>query len=220
MLEIPGAPFIDKARLIGGCLRLPLRVDAGRLQQEVAALPAELWGTTGGRVGVHRPAEALFLRGHAPAEGDKPIEERPPLALLPYVRSIIEVLIPARPLRCLLARLPGGASIAPHVDRAPYFAQTIRIHVPVVTHERVFMVAAYRTYTMRAGEVWALNNSGPHAVWNADPDAPRTHLICDFLPDAALLQLLAAGEGALGRVDAAVDRHFAFPAHQVAHADA
>jgi hypothetical protein len=177
MLDIPGAAVLDKLALIGGCLRLPLAVDAERLRAEVEALPASVWGTTGGRVGVHSKAEAAFLRGYAPAEGDKPIADRELLASLPYARSLIEALIPATPLRCLLARLPPGVSIAPHIDRAPYFSKSIRIHVPVVTHELAWMVAGSLCYLMRPGEVWALNNSGPHAVWNADAKLARTHLI-------------------------------------------
>jgi hypothetical protein len=129
MLELPGQPRLNKADLIGGCVRLPVRLDAARLAAEVEALPGSFWGTTGGRVGVHRAAEGVFLRGHAPAEGNLPIEDRPALAHLPYIRQIIQADIPAPPMRCLLARLPGGARVAVHVDRAPYFAQTIRLHV-------------------------------------------------------------------------------------------
>jgi hypothetical protein len=209
MLDLPGHPVIDKTTLVGGCLRLPVRFDVQRLAAEVAALPAGSWGSTGGRVGVHRNAEALFLRGHAPAQGALPIEDREPLALLPYAREIIQQLIPAPPQRCLLARLPGGVSIDPHIDRAPYFAKTLRLHFPIESHEQVHMIAGELTYQMRPGEVWVLNNSSPHAVWNADPDRSRTHMICDFLPTPALLALLARGERNLGRHDDAVARHFA-----------
>lgn len=208
MLDLPGQPVIDKTVLVGGCLRLPLRIDAQRLAAEIAALPLSLWGTRGGRVGVHRDAEALFLRGHAPAQGALPIEDREPLALLPYVREIIEKLIPAPAQRCLLARLPGGVSVAPHIDRAPYFAKTLRLHFPVQTHERAWMMAGTLCYLMKPGEVWVLNNSSPHAVWNADPELSRTHMICDFLPTPALLQLLAAGDRTLGQRVESVERHF------------
>jgi hypothetical protein len=57
-----------------------------------------------------------------------------------------------------------------------------------------------------------LNNSSPHAVWNADPERARTHMICDFLPSPELLQIMAAGDRNLGRYNEAVDRHFAKPA--------
>lgn len=209
MLDLPGQPVIDKTALVGGCLRLPLRIDAERLAGEIASLPASLWGSRGGRVGVHNEAEAVFLRGHAPAQGALPIEDREPLALLPYVREIIQQLIPAQAQRCLIARLPGGASIAPHIDRAPYFAKTLRLHFPIESHDQAWMVAGSLCYLMTPGEIWALNNSASHAVWNADPHLPRTHMICDFLPTPALLQLLTQGDRTLGQRVESVERHFA-----------
>jgi hypothetical protein len=207
MLDIPDRPMLDKDALIGGCLRLPLDVDGERLRAEVEALPGSFWGSRGGRVGVHRPAEAVFLRGYAPAEGDQPVEDRPALQHLPYVRQIITRLIPAPPLRCLLARLPAGSVIGPHIDRAPYFYKTLRLHVPVETHEQAWMLAAGHVYRMRPGEVWVLNNSSVHGVWNAHATAARTHMICDFLPTPELLALLARGDRGLGREDAGVLAH-------------
>lgn len=199
MIDLADHPVIDKAALLGGCVRLPLAVDAGALQAEVAALPAELWGTTGGRVGVHSAAEALFLRGYAPAEGPKPIEDRPPLKLLPTIRALIEQRIPAPPLRALLAKLPAGATIPVHVDHPPYFQRTLRVHVPIVTNDQVAMLSAGRAYAMKPGEVWVLNNSTYHGVWNRHSSEARIHLICDFLPTPELLALIAAGERDLGR---------------------
>ena len=204
MLALPDHPLLDKIDLIGGCARLPLRCDSERLRAEIAAMPASLWGTRGGRVGVHNPAQAVFLRGHAPAEGNLPIEDRDALAHVPYARRIMTELIPAPPLRCLLALLPGGAVIAPHIDQADYFSKTIRIHVPVTTHARSWMYCGGRSYRMAAGEIWALNNSTTHGVWNADPDTARLHMICDFLPTPELLNLLARADRDLGVSEDAV----------------
>ena len=204
MLTLPGHPLLDKTALIGGCARLPVLVDAERLQREVAAIPADMWLSRGGRVGVHNPAQAIFLRGHAPAEGNLPVEDREALRHVPYVREFMTLLIAAPPLRCLLARLPGGAVIAAHTDQAEYFSKTIRIHVPVTTHAAAWMYCAERSYRMQPGEAWALNNSTVHGVWNADPERSRTHLICDFLTSPTLLDLLARAERDLGAVEAAV----------------
>ena len=151
MLDLPGHPTLDKLGLIGACSRLPVRVDAERLQAEVAALPESSWAGTGGRVGVHRAAQAIFLRGFAPAEGEKPIEDREPLGALPYVRELITKLIPAPAQRCLLARLPAAARITGHIDLAPYFAKTIRIHVPVVTNADAWMYCAGLSFRMQPG---------------------------------------------------------------------
>jgi len=209
MFDLPAQPVLDKQKLIGGCLRLPLSVNADRFAAEVAALGDAVWGDTGGRVGVHSAAEAVFLRGHAPAAGDLPIEDRPVLDRLPYAREVMGML-GAPPLRCLLARLPGGRSIAAHVDRAPYFSKSVRIHVPVTTHERSIMFCNGLSYVMRAGEVWALNNSTHHGVWNADPDRERTHMICDFLLSAELQRLLAEGDRGLGVQDAGVSEQLVY----------
>src|SRR5258706_11130749 len=142
MLDLPGLPVLDKARLVGGCLRLPLTIDAPRLRQEVESLPFALWQGTGGRVGVYQVAQAIFLRGYAPAEGPKPIEERPPLALLPYAKSIILDLIGGSPLRCLLAQLPPDAVVDPHIANAPYFSKSLRVHVPVIITAHAWMYCA------------------------------------------------------------------------------
>ena len=191
-----------------------MHIDAERLIAEVQSLPTSLWGTTGGRVGVHRAADGIFLRGFAPADGNLPIEDRPALGYLPYVAEIIHAKIPAPAQRCLLARLPGGAFIAPHIDRAPYFSQTIRLHMAVITHEQAFMYCAGFSYRMQAGEVWALNNCAMHGVLNADESRARTHLICDFLPTPELLQMLAAGDRGLGEVRQDVESRLTQPARQ------
>lgn len=213
MLDLPDHPVLDKERLIGRCARLRLRFDAARLQGEIDRLPDGYWGGGGGRTGVHRQADAIFLRGFAPAVGDKPIEDRPALAFLPYARELIYDTLGAPPFRCLLARLPAGGFVAPHIDVPPYFAKTIRIHFPVVTHAEAFMYSGGLVYTMQAGEIWALNNSATHAVWNAHATAARTHMICDFPATPALLEHLAGAERELGRRDAAMEQRLqALPA--------
>jgi hypothetical protein len=198
MLDLPLHPIIDKDALVGGCVRLHLATDARRLHDEFASLSASMWGTTDGRIGVHSAADALFLRGYAPAEGERPIEERPALGRLPYIRSVLHELIPAPPLRALLARLPAGTTIAPHKDGLPYFSKTLRIHVPVETNDQVRMLCAGCAYQMRPGEIWVLNNSADHGVWNRHPSLSRTHLICDFLPTPELVALVREGDRNLG----------------------
>lgn len=214
MLDLPGHPVLDKQSLVGACLRLPLTVDVRRLAGEIAALPPDVWTGTGGRIGVHMAAKAVFLRGYAPAEGAKPIEDRPVLDSLPYARRLIEELIGGQPQRCLLARLPGGADVALHIDQAPYFSKTLRVHVPVETHAQAWMYCGGLSYCMKPGEAWVLNNSAVHGVWNADPARARTHLICDFLPGQGLLALLAAGEPNLGRVEPGVEQHLVAVTHR------
>ena len=212
MLSLPDHPVLDKIALIGGCARLPIGFDVERALAEVAALPDGHWGQRGGRVGVHNPAQAIFLRGHAPAEGELPVEDREVLGLLPTLREVIERIVPAAPMRCLLALLPAGAVIAPHIDQADYFSKTLRLHFPLTSNEHVWMYSIDRCYRMRPGEIWALNNSARHGVVNADASASRLHMICDFLASPELLDLLARADRGLGEPNAEIERQlFAAP---------
>ena len=131
--DLPDQPLIDKHALVGGCVRLPLSIDAERLAAEVDGPAAsDVWDIRGGSNAIPSrasigAAETVFLRGHTPAEGDMPIEDRPPLDELPYIRQLIEREIGTRPQRCLLARLPAGASvIAAHRPGAVFFQDTAR----------------------------------------------------------------------------------------------
>jgi hypothetical protein len=205
MFTAPDEP--DKTALIGACARLPLRVDAARLRAEVEALPDSMWETRGGRLGPHDAARAIFLRGYAPAEGrHKPVEDREAFAQVAYAREIITKLLPAPAQRCLLARLPAGAIVPVHSDNGPYFRKTIRIHVPVTSHPLAWMYCDGRVFHMLPAEVWALNNSARHAVWNADENLSRTHMICDYLPTPALFDLLARAERDLGVFNGDVEK--------------
>lgn len=199
MWSLPGHPLLDKGALIGECVRLRLHVDAAALLAELQSLPDEPFGGTSGRIGVHGAAQALFLRGHAPAEGPLPIDDREILAHLPRMQALIGRELPGQPQRCLIASLPAGVRVPLHIDQAPYFDQTIRLHIPLESNERAFMVAGESSYVMRVGEVWALNNSALHGVWNADARRTRVHLICDRTPDEALLAALRSAERGLGR---------------------
>lgn len=206
MLDVPGYPVLDKGALIGGCSRLPLSIDAARLRAEVEQLPGHYWSQ---RVGRHQAAQVAYLRGAAPAAGDQPVEDNPVLHDLPYARQLVHATLDAKPLRALLARLPAGGAIVPHKDQGPYFAKTIRLHVPVVTTAAVWTYCRGESYRMAAGELWALNNTAVHGVWNGHATAARIHLICDFLPTPSLLALLSRGERTLGQHEPAVEQALA-----------
>lgn len=203
MLDIPGYQVLDKRQLIGACLRLPMAVDAPRLRAEVEALPEAAWTQ---RVGRHQAAQVVYLRGHAPAAGELPVEDRPPLQSMPYAASLLHQTFGAPPMRALLARLPAGGTIVPHKDQGPYFAKTVRVHVPVVTNPAVWTYCEGRSYRMAAGEAWVLNNVAVHGVWNGHATDARIHLICDFLPTPALLGVLGSGDRSLGTVEPEVEQ--------------
>jgi len=198
-------PDIDKRALIGTCRRLPISVDAERANEEIADLSDDLWGSAG-RVAAQRFTEAIYLRGYAPAEGERPIGDRPVLSHLPYCRKLVKETIPGPAMRCLIARLPPGKLIPEHTDNGAYFRKTVRIHMPLVTNDKVIFKCGDMFFKLEPNEVWVLNNCTRHAVWNRHANQTRTHLICDFLLTDDLMALLNAGEPELGVSDSALDQ--------------
>lgn len=191
--------YPDKNNIIGLCSRLALSVDSRLLVNEVSEISDASWKGTGGRVGVHSQVDAIFLRGYAPAEGDKPIEDRAILESLPYISYLIHHLFQAQPQRCLLARLKADAQVGAHTDNGEYFKKYIRIHFPITTNPSAIMLCGDRAYHMKPGEIWALNNSeAMHAVVNPDKEKSRTHMICDFEATDVLLGLLKFSNKNLG----------------------
>lgn len=193
-------PGFDKRRHVSACRRLPVRLDAARLQREVRALPAELWGNV--RAPVHRETRSLFLKGHAPAlkiEGDP---EQPALASCPYVRELLYGLLPGTPGKCLLAELRPRGIVYPHMDADnDYFVGSFRVHLPVFTNPEVRLFCNGRFFRLAAGEAWILNNLAPHAVVNDHPSEPRVHLIFDVFPDAETVARVDAVPEAEGEDD-------------------
>ncbi|MEP6389550.1 MAG: aspartyl/asparaginyl beta-hydroxylase domain-containing protein [Halioglobus sp.] len=171
-----------------GAIRLPLTYDAARLSTEVAALAETEWGVNGRIAPAFANTQAVFLKGFAAASGNPSMEDRDILAELPYAREMIYSLVPAQPQNCVLSYLPPKVDVGLHIDQGEYFQNTLRVHFPVTTNELVTMYFG-ACYRLQPGEVWLLNNCSVHGVENAHPSQGRIHLICDYLPSAALLEL-------------------------------
>jgi hypothetical protein len=99
-------------------------------------------------------------------------------------------------IRCLLARLAPGGAIPAHVDSGYSLRHSHRVHIPVITHDKVSFVIAGEEVRMAEGEAWEINNCRPHAVANHG-DAARVHLIVDWAPPMAAAD--PAAEAAAGR---------------------
>ena len=154
----PAGPAVSRQALAGGRMRAASRCKSMPSGSRRKYRPSRLQpGKSGAASTAIRSrasivaAETVFLRGHTPAEGDLPIEDRPLLGNLPYIRQLIERDIGTHPQRCMLARLPAGASVLPHMDRAPYFSKTLRVHVPVESNDQAWMICGGLAYQMKPG---------------------------------------------------------------------
>ena len=89
-------------------------------------------------------------------------------------------------IRALLARLNGHSEINPHVDKGYSLVNCNRIHIPIVTNEKVTFTVGGESRALAVGEVWEINNADVHAVTNTS-ELPRVHLIIDWTPTETLL---------------------------------
>lgn len=81
--------------------------------------------------------------------------------------------------RIMLARMAPGGVIYPHRDTNPAAKWPHKIHVPLVTSERVTFYVEGVGYHLPEGEAVEVNNMGLHAVAN-EGDSDRIHLIFEY----------------------------------------
>ena len=81
--------------------------------------------------------------------------------------------------RVMLARMAPGGIIQPHVDANPAAKWPHKIHVPLVTNERVGFVIGDTVHHFAVGHAVEVNNLGPHAVRN-EGSSDRIHLIFEY----------------------------------------
>lgn len=81
--------------------------------------------------------------------------------------------------RVMLARMPAGGVIHPHVDANPAAKWPHKIHVPLVTNPAVLSSFGGQEHHFPAGEAVEVNNLGPHGVRNLG-NSDRVHLIFEY----------------------------------------
>lgn len=173
-------------------IRLPLRFDAARLAEEVAAIEASAWrqhprGFAGGWV------LPLLAADGDPARADAmgPMRPTPELARSPYLRQVLATL--AAPIgRAGLFALDGRGEVPAHADGDYYWLDRLRVHVPIATTPGVECASGERRVHMAAGEAWLFDTWRVHAVTNPDPTR-RIHLVADTVGSGELATMLESG---------------------------
>src|SRR5262245_18179085 len=111
--------------------RMPLRFDAARLADEVAAFAAADWRPhPQGHAG--NDALPLIARGGDPADDVVvgPMRQTPLLERAPYLRQVLASLRSTLG-RTRLMRIAGNGEATLHVDTNYYWMQRFRVHVPI-----------------------------------------------------------------------------------------
>lgn len=81
--------------------------------------------------------------------------------------------------RVMLARMPPGGVIHPHRDANPAAKWPHKIHVPILTNDKVTFFVDGVGRSIAEGEAVEVNNMGVHAVSN-EGDTDRIHLIFEY----------------------------------------
>jgi uncharacterized protein (TIGR03032 family) len=174
-------------------VKLPLRFDAERLAAEIAAVPESSWRPhPQGYAG--NSALALIAAGGDPDDDATrgAMLPTPHLAALPYTRQVLAAF--QAPIgRTRLMRLDGNAEATAHADVNYYWAERMRLHVPVVTTSEVEFLCGGLSVHMAAGEAWAFDTWRIHNVLNPNPTR-RIHLVADTVGSPELWDLIEDGE--------------------------
>jgi len=183
-------------------------VDIGALSAAVLAMPEAVWDTENQSkpnkfeaLGQTRHVVFRFIDSPRDWRGS---HDRPAWAewrglVEPVLAQTVREYGYARGVfpRVMLARMPAGGVIHPHIDANPAAKWPHKIHVPITTNPQVTSFFGGQEHHFPAGEAVEVNNLGPHWVRNGG-DTDRIHLIFEYYDaDQAepgwLAPLLAAG---------------------------
>lgn len=81
--------------------------------------------------------------------------------------------------RMMLANMPPGGVIHPHIDANPAAKWPHKIHVPITTNPDVVSFFGGEEHRFPVGQAVEVNNLGPHWVRN-DGATDRVHLIFEY----------------------------------------
>jgi hypothetical protein len=166
------------------------RVDMSALKAAVVAIPEEMWNAENAdkpnRFEVLDATRHIVFRFINSARDWRGSHDR---AAWPQWRSLIEPVLMeavrdydyARGVfpRVMLARMPPGGIIHPHIDANPAAKWPHKIHIPLTTNPGVISFFGGVEHYLPPGEAVEVNNLGPHWVRN-NGQADRIHLIFEY----------------------------------------
>lgn len=165
-------------------------VDIAALRAAVQALPEQVWDAENAakpnRFEVLDETRHIVFRFVDSPRDWRASHDR---AAWPYCRDLLEPVLAeavrdygyARGVfpRVMLARMPAGGVIHPHVDANPAAKWPHKIHVPLTTNPGVVCFFGGAEHRFPVGEAVEVDNLGPHWVRNGG-DTDRIHLIFEY----------------------------------------
>lgn len=106
--------------------------------------------------------------------------DTPLMAKCQYFKEIIENFKCEKEVVRLM-NLKAKSEIKTHSDNAGGYANGFcRIHIPIITNEKVSFIVNGKQVPMHVGEAWYANFSQPHSVKN-EGETDRIHLVIDCI---------------------------------------
>lgn len=163
-------------------IKLPLQFDARRLSEDLRSIAETEWVQHYKKIHYEAgwSAVPLVAAGGSSTDVRSVAGRFQPTEVLSRCRYFQEVIACFRcPLRKVrLLRLEPSAVIREHVDGEGVSFGVARLHIPIVTNDRVQFVIDGSPIVMQAGECWFLDTSYSHRVSNLGAE-PRVHLVLD-----------------------------------------
>lgn len=163
------------------------KIDVSRIKESVLAIPEDIWreedADKPNRFAALDRTRHIVLRFVSDVRDwrssyDRPAWERWRPLLMPVLDQVAVVYGYQRPAfpRIMLARMAPGGVIQPHRDQNPSAKWPHKVHVPLLTNDRVSFYIDGAEYHFGEGEVVEVNNMAVHAVKNGGT-TDRIHLI-------------------------------------------
>ena len=184
-------------------VQLDLKFDPAALKDDLARLANSGWIDHFVKQNYEGQWSVIPLRG--PADATHPVRmiysdpsctefsDTPFLEQTPYLKQVLSTFkCPLQSVR--LMKLTAGSIIKEHRDHDLSVEEgVVRLHIPIVTNDRVDFRLNGRRVVMKEGECWYLRLSDPHSVENGGT-VDRVHLVIDAEVNEWLLNQLSASE--------------------------
>jgi len=175
-----------------------IKIDVARLQQDLRTMEENFW------IPQDRYARQAISHWHGIAlysvNGDPqdlrcadrlPVHKTAAAEKCSYICDELLPQFGAPWLRVVFYRLKGGTKIGRHRDLSEnrMIPGIVRIHVPVVTNDRIVMYVDDKPYRFESGTAWYFDATAFHSVEN-NSDQDRIHLVVDFKVSRELNRML------------------------------
>ena len=173
-------------------IQLPVTFDAAALEAEIAALGEGPWKPHPQGFAGNSMLPLVAAGGDPGNEAFAgPMAPTPELLRCPYLTQVFATL-GATVGRSRLMRLSGHAEVTRHADQGYYWAERVRVHIPVVTQPTVRFECDNAAINMAAGECWIFDTWRQHRVLN-DAVESRVHLVVDTVGGGRFWDLVNRG---------------------------